>query len=342
MCNLLSLSAIVVLRLHQLNHMAAMPSLILLAVVALASRQSAAARVPARPPDSRPRRWPLSACPCPSPCPCLAETGRALSLRGGRRPRLPPESHRRSQRGASPDESSSSNEFPLVAHEDTEDESSDDEDESEEQTTGAHDDESNADDTEVPAQDGGRWGQESRRATVGGGREERVPPEGMSDGDAAGHSSGDASEFVIRLRRSSSPRGSLIATRISRIVPPPAGAHASASGPPTPMDGSGASAAEVDREGGGDSPPLWRLVFADSTENDEVASSLFRRDPARRRGRVRRARAREVCMCVFVFLCAYIYTYTCIYTYTYICVYIHVHIYTYTYMYIYMCMYVRV
>ena len=328
-----------------LSHVAVLLAVVLLAVVALASRQSAAACVPARPPDSRPRRWPFSACPCPSPCPCLADTGRAMRLRGGRRPRLPPESDRRSRRGASPDESSSSSEFPLVAHEDTEDELGDNEDEDEEQTTEAHDDESNADDAEVPEQDGNRWGQESRRATVGGEREEReerVPPGGMSDGDAAGHSTGDASEFVIRLRRSSSPRGSLIATRISRIVPPHTGAPASASGPPTP-DGSGASAAEVD------SPPLWRLVFADSTENDEVTSSIFRRGSARRRGRVRRARAREVCVCVCV--CAYmyiIYIYMYVHIHVYVCTYIvmytfiHMHIYIYIQVYIYIHTHTRV
>jgi len=267
--------------------MAAIPTaaVVLLAAVALSSRDAAPGERPPLSACACPWAW---ACPCPCPCLCRAGGGVALRLRlrGGRRPRLPPESHRRSRRAASPDESSPS-EFPLVAHDDDSDDGSgDDEDEEQQPTTGGDDD-------EQAEESVSRWGPDSRRAAAGAGQEDEAF-ESMSDGEAAGRWSGDASEFVINLRRSASPRGSLIATRISRITP--SGAHAPARGPSQPRGtGSAADAGDtLDADGGGgDGPPPWRLVFADSAENDEMASSLFRRRSVRRRGRVRRAGARQ-------------------------------------------------
>ena len=136
----------------------------------------------------------------------------------------------------------------------------------------------------------------------------------------------DVSEFLIRLRRSASPRGSLIATRIARLPSaedtssehilqqaPGVGATTATRAEGAGTDGGAGNAGSedldadaVDGERGGErdstdaggnsvdaTTPLWRLVFPDTAENDDASSSIFRRRPFRRRAR-RASRERTV------------------------------------------------
>ena len=108
------------------------------------------------------------------------------------------------------------------------------------------------------------------------------------DGGASGQSGEEtsaSSEFLMRLRRSSSPRGSLIATRIQRVLR--RGGRRNASRSPAPpqerQDAERADGQEGRSESGGlgGSQQVWQLVFAGGTDDGEggspsAASSIFR------------------------------------------------------------------
>ena len=153
-------------------------------------------------------------------------------------------------------------------------------------------------------------------------RSTETPDEAAENMSTAGESSQadeeDVSEFLIRLRRSASPRGSLIATRIARL---PSAEDTSSEHLPEQQSrpegvgtdgGAGNAGSEdldadaVDGQRGGErdstdaggnsvdaTTPLWRLVFPDTAENDDASSSIFRRRPFRRRAR-RASRERTV------------------------------------------------
>lgn len=189
-----------------------------------------------------------------------------LRLRGGRSPRSMPALAERRSRRAAEAPSSSSSEPPLNTQ------AGDMDSEAEE---------SREDEEELQTTEGqGTNDEESRSGTR---IEDWDASHGSDDGGSGPSTGEDASEFVMRLRRSNSPQGSLIATRIARVA-----SSRSRTSPRVDPDVQGVNSGGG-RGGGGQQ--MWRLVFADSTEHGDAeapynASSIFRRR-SRRRARQR-------------------------------------------------------